>query len=450
MSLELSRVLNQVLTGIWLVDERKVQGYMPYIARYLRGEQLNDDSNDSEPIKKAAQPYYIDRQTGVVKKINSSWDMADFGSDDIPDDTTIVIPIKGAISKYNYCGTPGSSSIANFIKRLDAMSNVNGVILDMDTPGGSAEGTRNLSEAIQNFSKPIVAYIDELCASAGYWIASATDKIIATHDTAEIGSIGTYCSFYDLRGWKDFEGIKWHEIYATKSTAKNQSFREALNGKPEKLRAEVDVINEAFINGVKQGRPNISEDVFDGRCPFAVEAKELGLIDEIGPVQLAFDAIDNLKLIKSTNQIKNMSLFSSNKKYKVSEEIQAVLNLEDDKEIELSQDHLDTISSTIKTANEKIGGHDQFIKELKDEHKLAIDAVQDKLTKAENDLTTANDATQAAETKIKTLENQIAKRAGAALPHPELSATDDLEQHQEDDSWSEEGKAIAKAAGLTD
>jgi ClpP class serine protease len=429
----LARVIQEVISGIWLIDPQRAQGYFPIIANYLKGNGINMESDESDgSINKSSLPYFIDRQSGAKKTISSTWDMSSIREEDIPEGAVIVLPVSGAISKYNYCGTPGSNSISNFLKRIDGMKNASGVVMVYDSPGGSAAGTRNLSETIGSMKKPVVAYIDELCASAAYWAASRSDRIIANHSTAEIGSIGTYCSFHDLRKWKEFEGIQWHEVYATKSIAKNLSFKEALEGKYDKLRKEIDVINEAFIEGVKAGRPGVNEIVFTGILPFAPEALELGLIDEIGGIELAFDAVEKLRNSKSTNQNNDMSIFSSNKKYKVSEEIQAVLSLEDDKDVELSQEHLDKISLDLKTQGDKIKANDQVVADLKEAHQKEIDA-KDK-TIADNK--TAADKAAAdlkeKETTIKTLENQIAKRAGVELPHPELKETDEIEKENKE------------------
>src|SRR5690606_6943553 len=113
----------------------------------------------------------------------------------------------------------------------------------------------------------------------------ANQGIWASTPTSIIGSIGTMITLADMRPAMEKAGIKLHEIYASKSTKKNKTFHDALDGKYKPITEQLlDPFNEVFHNAVKESRGEKikDEDVFTGATYLAEQALENGLIDHIG------------------------------------------------------------------------------------------------------------------------------------------------------------------------
>ncbi len=195
-----------------------------------------------------------------------------------------TIPINGTITKYNTCGTIGTSTVAAELLKIAADDRVAGIVLDIDSGGGAVNAIPIMVEAIhkvQAMGKPIVAHCD-LCGSAAYWIASQCDSIFADNALSYIGSIGVMTQIVDDR--QTANGGKVVSIYAKESTDKNLSYRNALEGNYELLQTELSSIVHEFHAAVKAGRPSLQADaagVLSGAMFRAEEARNVGLIDNL-------------------------------------------------------------------------------------------------------------------------------------------------------------------------
>ena len=141
--------------------------------------------------------------------------------------------------------------------------------------------------------KPIIAFVEDLCCSAAYWIASSCDSIGVSTELSVVGSIGTFTTIKNYQKKFEKEGINIVELYATASTQKNIEYREALQGNFEKLQKDLDFYNEHFINIVVKNRPGLRENQEwkTGKKFFANDALKSGLIDFIAPFN---DFIENI------------------------------------------------------------------------------------------------------------------------------------------------------------
>ena len=119
---------------------------------------------------------------------------------------------------------------SNILERCYANKNIKGVVLKIDSGGGSGDAMRLMADTISDRNKPVVAFIDDNACSAAYGIASGCDIVVANSNTAYVGSIGTYISIADYTEYLKKEGISIIEVYATASKDKNIEVREALKG----------------------------------------------------------------------------------------------------------------------------------------------------------------------------------------------------------------------------
>ncbi len=269
------RIAMEIIGSPWMIDPGKAESLLPIVHQILQG------TTAIKPVNPDALPkveYYVSAQSRAS--------YTPVGGDGMPSNQKViaVIPIKDVITKYDVeCGPRGTETISRWIQGALNDPNVTAIVLDIDSPGGAANATQQISQIIKEAGKPVIAYSGNgITASAAYWIASSANEIYATFDTDEIGSIGTYVTIADYKKYFEAQGLKLHEVYATRSTEKNLEFRKALDGDYELLKKNLlDPFNESFINTVKENRPGISEKVFTGKLFMAKDALKMGLIDGI-------------------------------------------------------------------------------------------------------------------------------------------------------------------------
>lgn len=195
-----------------------------------------------------------------------------------------VIPVIGGIYRYanlftEICGDTSTEMLAIEITAAADNRSVSHIVLNIDSPGGQAAGIAELSQLIRTVSekKPVIAYVDDLAASAGYWIASSADHIAASK-TAMVGSIGAVYSFrlYD-------DGSEKIEIVSSVSPKKRPDIR-TDEGKSQ-IQAWADKLGEIFVEDVAQNRGITTDEVLQrfgqGDLLIGSDALAAGMIDEI-------------------------------------------------------------------------------------------------------------------------------------------------------------------------
>lgn len=201
-----------------------------------------------------------------------------------------IVSMEGILTKYGSSLSTAGSMIRTR-KELRAMASdesIDAIVLRIDTPGGTVAGTADVAREVARAraKKPVWAYVEDLCASAGYWIGSQADRIVANQPTAYVGSIGTYYATYDLSGAAAQQGIK---AILIKSGEFKGAGLEGTEITPEQIaewQSLVDKLQIQFNAGVSTGRKMAIEAVeklADGRVHLAADAQALGLIDAISP-----------------------------------------------------------------------------------------------------------------------------------------------------------------------
>ncbi|HYC29543.1 MAG TPA: S49 family peptidase [Chitinophagaceae bacterium] len=210
-------------------------------------------------------------------------------TDRLPYNSIAMIDIIGPVLKYgDYCAY-GTVEYNELILRLANSPRVTGIILNIDSPGGQADGTAMFAQTIREVarnSKPVIAIVqDGIAASAAMWIASAAQEIYVTQPTDQVGSIGAYQLLYDYSGYLEEMGVKEHLILAPQSTDKIKDYLDALKGDYTLIKEDLKFLVDDFVKAVKAGRgarlSTGEENVFTGKMYRAAEAKKLGLIDGV-------------------------------------------------------------------------------------------------------------------------------------------------------------------------
>lgn len=205
-----------------------------------------------------------------------------------------VIPVKGVISNrislfdllFGGGATP-PAWIARQVQRASDDDAIKCIVLDYDTPGGSVFGVEEAASAMfaNRGKKPIIAQVTGSCASAGYWMASVADEIVA-NPTAIIGSIGVYMVHEDLSKLYEELGVKVTYIKAGQYKVEGNS-EEPLTVEAEAhLQEMVDDYYKLFTDQVARGRGVAAsivrgERFGQGRAYVAGRAMERTMIDRV-------------------------------------------------------------------------------------------------------------------------------------------------------------------------
>ena len=198
-----------------------------------------------------------------------------------------ILNIRGPIVRYGgmmelSADVRSLESYAKEFKTLEEDPSVEVIVLNIDSPGGEAAGISQFATYIRNSPKRVVAYIDDLGASAAYWIASAAREIYAS-TTAFVGSIGVVFTIIDDSEKQKKEGIEKIEIVSVQSPKKRPDV------KSEEGRKQIEVwandLADKFIKAVARYRGVSEEYVLNnfgqGDLLIAEKAKDVKMIDGI-------------------------------------------------------------------------------------------------------------------------------------------------------------------------
>lgn len=214
-------------------------------------------------------------------------------------DGVAVIKVSGPLFRYanlmtRVCGATSYELLSQDFNKVLQASDVQAILLDIDSPGGEVNGCSELSDMIYQArgTKPIIAYASGACCSGAYWIASACDKILAA-DTAILGSIGVVSIFE-----KDDED-KTIEIVSSQSPNKRPDIN-TEEGKA-KIQARVDELAEVFIAKVARNRGITAVDVVKnfgaGDVSVGQHAVRNGLADGLSSFEDIISSLNQEKTI---------------------------------------------------------------------------------------------------------------------------------------------------------
>ena len=178
------------------------------------------------------------------------------------------------------------------MRRALADPDVGALVFDFDTPGGAVSGVPELAQAMYDArgEKPIVAVVNTLAASAGYWLATQADEIVVS-PSGEVGSIGVFAAHQDMSAFLEAEGRKVTLISAGKYKVEGNPFEPLSEEAQAFIQSRVDEYHGEFIDAVARGRGRPASEVRagfgEGRTIGATTAVAMGMADRV-------DTIDNV------------------------------------------------------------------------------------------------------------------------------------------------------------
>lgn len=205
------------------------------------------------------------------------------------EDYIAVVKVVGTIQEQTVTGMFDAdmgyqhTTTMEYIDNLMSDSNNQGILLYVDSPGGtvyeSEELYLKLKEYKENTGRPVWGYMAHYAASGGYMISMAADKIYANPNTTT-GSIGVIMSGFDMTGLYEKLGIRYVSI----TSGVNKDSSKLTDEQIAIYQEQVDEYFTKFVNIVSEGRSMETEEVkklADGRVYTADQALNNGLIDEV-------------------------------------------------------------------------------------------------------------------------------------------------------------------------
>jgi protease-4 len=202
--------------------------------------------------------------------------------------TIAVVDVQGTIG-----GAVRPLEYARLFTKLRDDHSVSAVVLNIDSPGGSATGSDLMTRAVFRLreQKPVVAFVGGLGASGGYMLASASHYVVAL-PAALVGAIGVIAYRPLVFEALDKIGVQMRVSKSGRLKDMLSPFREATEEEQAKEQRIIDAMHDLFVEGVARGR-NLPEervrDLATGEVFAAPDALAAGLIDRTGDIE---DAID--------------------------------------------------------------------------------------------------------------------------------------------------------------
>lgn len=207
-----------------------------------------------------------------------------------------LIPIKGPImgGTQGLIPIPGiqetSKRIGEMIEKA-GQDGVDGMIFEIDSPGGTPYPSKELATGIKELKVPTVAWIRENGLSGAYWVASSCDRIVAD-ELSMVGGIGVAAIRPNFSELFEKLGIK----FDTSTSGEYKELGLPTGGEKGKefMEEQIKAVSEIFKKSVAENRGIEKEEVFKGKPYLGKEAKEIGLIDRLGGKKEAIETCREL------------------------------------------------------------------------------------------------------------------------------------------------------------
>ena len=222
-------------------------------------------------------------------------------------DKIAVIPLSGTITTGDSSLFSGSTItpdlVRDYLAKAESDKAVKAIVFRIESPGGEIEPCQEILWEIERVkeTKPILVSMGGTAASGGYYISTQANKIVAL-PTTMTGSIGVIYQVTNIEGLLEKLGIQIEIFKGGKYKDMYWGFRELTPEEEEIMQGMVDEYYEQFIDVVAEGRELSREEVRNlatGQIYSGTEAKELGLVDELGGLDTAINLAAELAGIEA-------------------------------------------------------------------------------------------------------------------------------------------------------
>lgn len=212
-----------------------------------------------------------------------------------------VITADGAITRGSETDTASTDTgitafgLSKLLRQVANDGGISGVILRVDSPGGDAIASDDLLREVKLLSqkKPLLISMSDTAASGGYYIAVTGDPILAYPNTVT-GSIGVIYGKANLHGLYDKLGIQKELLMRGQNADFDTDYHPLTDRARTKLKEGIDQTYQTFLQRVAEGRKRKVQDIeplAQGRVWLGTQAKQNGLVDELGGLDRAVEMI---------------------------------------------------------------------------------------------------------------------------------------------------------------
>lgn len=259
----------------WAMEAQRLQTMAAVLGRWSSGMQAASETLASVRADHAA----IEARRGDAQRAGGG--------------AIAVLPLYGIVaqraSMVDDVSGPGGTSTQRFtlaLREAIADDTIGGILIDIDSPGGSVYGVGELADEIYQArkSKPIFAFANSLAASAAYWIGASASEFYITSG-GEVGSIGVYAVHEDYSAALEADGIKVTLVKAGKYKAEGNSAEPLSPDARDYMQSRIDSYYSAFVRGVARGRgvgvDHVRDGMGQGRVLGAQDAKAANMVNDV-------------------------------------------------------------------------------------------------------------------------------------------------------------------------
>lgn len=229
----------------------------------------------------------------------------------------VIVPISGVITSEETPSylTSGQTTerLVQYLRNLARRPEVKAVVFRINSPGGNVAAVQEIYNQILNLrqnKKVVVASFLDIAASGGYYLACAADRIVANPGSL-CGSIGVLLQIGNVEELLKKIGVKVDTFRSGEYKDIGSPFRSITPSEKQLLNEVINDAYQQFLEAVIRGRPNVPEakirQIADGRIFTGHQAKEIGLVDELGDQQTAIELAKELTGIKDNWKIEYYS-----------------------------------------------------------------------------------------------------------------------------------------------
>ena len=263
--------LLDVISAPWAIQPEKLLEIQAIYATHMRGEKI-----DIEAVEKRLGRPLVSEPKGYEIR-----------------DGVAIIPVFGVLAKRanlltQVSGMTSTEIIGRDIRQALEDPSVEAIVLSVDSPGGTVDGTQSLAGIIAAAAakKPVISWADGCMCSAAYWIgAQARGGVFISSDTVQVGSIGVVSTHTDISGAQAKNGIKTTEITAGKYKRVASQYAPLSDDGRASIQSQVDYLYSVFVAEVAKARgvseDTVIQDMADGRVFIGKQAIAAGLVDGV-------------------------------------------------------------------------------------------------------------------------------------------------------------------------
>lgn len=274
-------VVAAVLNEIWAMHEPRLQQIVGFLELRADGAEVSEETIAEVMQQQMADTFYGQlaaehNHEGGPLIVNGVQAMPLMGT--LAPRMNLMMRFSGGTSTQNF---------ASAVRQAADNADVHTLFVEGDTPGGAVAGTEEAYRAVEYFrskGKRAIIVGRNLVASAGYYVASAFDRVISTPST-EWGSVGVYAILENDSEYYAKNGIKFGVFRAGQVKAAGNPYEKWTDAQVAAIQARIDAPYAAFVNSLAKGRGVDAKTVLDtygqGTVFLAEEALQRGMIDEI-------------------------------------------------------------------------------------------------------------------------------------------------------------------------